>query len=85
MTLLLENGILCPNLSETSLVDEFLDGFSGWVSEGDVWLDSSQQVGGSLVYSDENSVVDLSQSQQSEDSDWLGIKFVNTSDSDNKG
>jgi hypothetical protein len=69
MTLLLENGILCPNLSETSLVDEFLDGFSGWVSEGDVWLDSSQQVGGSLVYSDENSVVDLSQSQQSEDSD----------------
>jgi hypothetical protein len=33
------------NFSESSLIDEFLDGLSGWVTESDVWLHSSQEVG----------------------------------------
>lgn len=72
------------NLTETSLVDELLDGFPGWVSKSDVRLDLSDQVGSGLVDSDEGSVVELSKSKESEDSDGSGVKFVDTSDSDDE-
>ena len=76
---------LLVDLSVTSLVDQFSDGFSWWVSEGYVGLNSSQEVYWGLVDSDEGSVVQLSQSQKSQDSYWSWIQFVHTSDSHNKG
>ena len=76
---------LLVNFTITSLENEFSDGLSGRVSEGDVGLNSSENVAGSLIDSDEGSVVDLSQSEYSQDSDDLGVEFVNTSDSNDKG
>lgn len=76
---------LLVNFTITSLENEFSDGLSGRISEGDVGLNSSENVGWSLIDSDEGSVVDLSQSEYSQDSDDLGVEFVNTSDPDDKG
>ena len=76
---------LLVDLSVSSLEDEFSNGLSGGVSEGDVGFDSSDEVGGGFVHSHEGSVVDLSQSENSEDSDDFGVEFVNTSDSHDEG
>lgn len=48
--------------SVSSLENEFSNSFSGRVAEGDVWLYFTEEVGGSFVDSDENSVMKLSQS-----------------------
>ena len=64
-----QRNSLLVNLSVTSLEDQLSDCLSGWVTEGNVWLDSSQEVDCGLVDSDESAVVQLSQSQESEDSD----------------
>ena len=81
----LQGNSLLVDLAVTSLEDESSDGFSGWVSVGDVWLNSSEHIDGSLIDSDEDTVVELSQSEESHDPDDLGVEFVNTSDSNNKG
>ena len=47
----------------SSLVNELSDSLSGRISEGDVWLNFSDEVSSGLVDSDEGSVVQLSQSQ----------------------
>ena len=72
------------NLSETSLVDELGNGASGWVSVSDVWLNSSQQSGGGLVDSNEDGVVDLSESEQLEDLLFLWCNGIDTLSSDDK-
>jgi hypothetical protein len=66
------------NLSISSLVDESSDGLSGWVSIGDEWLDNLKHVLGGFVELDEDSVVDLSESEQLQDLLWLWSKLVNT-------
>ena len=76
---------LLVDLAVTSLEDEFPDGLLGWVAVGDVGLNSSKHIDGGLVDSDEDSVMELSQSEESHDSDDLGVELVNTSDSNNKG
>jgi hypothetical protein len=76
---------LLVDLAETSLQDEFSDGFPRRIAESDVGLHSSEEVGGGLVDSHEDSVVDLSESQKSKDSKDLGVEFVNTSDPDDEG
>ena len=81
----LQGNSLLVDLAITSLENESSDGFSGWVSVGDVWLNSSEHIDGSLIDSDEDTVVELSQSEESHDPDDLGVEFVNTSDSNNKG
>ena len=48
---------LTVDLPITSLVDELLHSFSTGVAISDIWLNSSQHVNGSLVDSDEHSVV----------------------------
>ena len=73
------------DLTISSLEDEFSDGFSSGISEGDIGLDSSDEVGGSLVDSHESTVVDLSESKNSKDSNDFGVKFVDTPDSDDEG
>ena len=54
---------LLVDFSTSSLVDQIVDGFSGWVSVGDVWLHESEHSDGGLGGLDEDSIVKLSQSQ----------------------
>jgi len=68
-----------------SLEDKSSDGFSGGIPVCDVGFNSSEHIDGGFVDSDENSVVELSQSEESHDSNDLGVEFINTSDSNNKG
>ena len=81
----LEGNSLLVDLAVTSLEDELSDGFIGGITISDVWLNSSEHIDGSLVKLDEDTVVELSQSEESHDSDGFGIEFVNTSDSDHEG
>ena len=81
----LQGDSLLVDLAVASLEDESPDGLLGGVAVGDVGLNSSKHIDGSLVDSDEDSVMELSQSEESHDSDDLGVELVNTSDSNNKG
>jgi hypothetical protein len=80
-----EGDSLLVDLAETALEDQLSDGFPRRIAESDVGLHSSEQVGGGLVNSHEDSVVDLSQSKDPEDSEDLGVELVNTSDPDDEG
>lgn len=86
--LLLDNSVVAEwdssslNSDESSLVDEFLDGGDRGISVGDIWFDLSEHVGGGLVDTDEGGVVDLSDSQETEDSDDVWVQFSGSSDSD---
>lgn len=75
---------LSVDLTETSLVDQLGNGGSVRISEGDVRLDLSQQVLGGLVSSDEDGVVDLSQSEQLQDLSLLWSNSVDTLSSDDQ-
>lgn len=66
------------DLAISSLVDELGDGLSGWVTEGDVWLNNTDHVPGGLVKLDKNTVVELSKSEELQDLLWLGSKLVDT-------
>jgi len=79
-----ERDSLSVDFTISSLENEFSNGFSWRISDSNIRLNFSEEVGWSFVDSNKSSVVDLSQSEQSEDSDNLGVEFVNTSDSDNE-
>ena len=76
-----ERDSLSVDFTESSLEDEFSNWFSGRISKSNVRLNFSKQVWWSFVDSDKSSVVDLSKSEQSQDSDDFRVEFVNTSDS----
>jgi len=67
----------------SSLVDQFLDGSSGGVSESDVGEDLLEHVLSGFIDTDEGGVMDLSQSEQTEDLGNIRVEFIDTSDSDN--
>jgi len=75
---------LFVDLSITPLEDKLPDGFSGRIAKGYIGLNFSEKVGWSFVDSDEGSIVDLSQSEQSQDSDDFRVELVNTSDPDDE-
>ena len=75
-----EGDSLLVELSVSSLEDEFSDVLSGWVTEGDVGFNSSDHIDGGFVDSDEDSVVKLPQPEEPEDTNDLGVEFVDTSD-----
>jgi len=75
---------LFVDFAVSSLQNELSDGFSGRIPEGHVRLNLSEKVWWSFIDSDESSVMDLSQSEQSQDSDDFRVEFVNTSDSHNE-
>jgi len=81
---LLDDGVigkrdsLSVNLSETSLEDELLDGLSSGVSKSDEGEDLLEHVKGGLVDSEEGTVVELSESEQSQDSLDFRVKLVDT-------
>jgi len=66
------------DLAVSTLVDESLDGVTGWVSVGHVWLDVADHVDGSSVQTDEHTVVELTESQQLHDLLLLGWELVDT-------
>ena len=60
------------NLAETTLVDELADGITGWVAVGHVRLNNSDHVDGGAVKLDEDTVVELSQTEELHDLLGLG-------------
>ena len=67
-----------------TLVDEFPDGSEVGVAVSDVRLDQTEHVGGGSVHSDKDAVVQLSESEQSQDLPHLGADTDDTSDSDDE-
>ena len=57
------------NFAVSSLVNEFLDVFSGRISESDVRLNFSKEVYGGFIYSNKSTVVKLTKSEESKNSD----------------
>ena len=80
----LNNGVvskrnsLAIDLAISSLVDKLSDQTLSRVAVGNVGLNSSDHVPGSLVESNEHSIVELSQSQELKDLFAGGVKLVNT-------
>lgn len=56
-------NLLSVELSEPSFVDEIFDCLSGWVSVGNIWLDSSEHIHNGLVVLKENCVSDSEHSE----------------------
>lgn len=69
---------LTVDLSESSLVEKVSDGLGGGVTISNVWLNLSDHVDGGLVESHEDTVVELSQSEELHDLLALGVQFVDT-------
>lgn len=53
--------------------------------KSDIGLYSSEEISCSFVDSNKSPIMKLSKSEESENSDGAGIKFIDTPDSDNKG
>jgi hypothetical protein len=75
---------LLVDLTVSSLVDELSNGGQVGVTEGNVGLDDSQKLGGSLGDSHKDTVVDLVESQELQDLSGLGGHLGDTLDSDNE-
>lgn len=80
-----QSNSLLVDLTVTSLVDQLSNGRQVRVTISNVWLSQLQQFRSSLGNSDENTSVDLVQSQQLHDLSWLWWDLVDTLDSDNEG
>lgn len=75
---------LSVDLTVSSLVNQLGNGLSVWNSVGDPWLDDSEHVHGGLVVLEEDSVVDLSQSEESQNLLWFWGDGVDTLHSDDE-
>jgi len=75
---------LSVDLAEAALVDKLADGVTSGVTIGDVRLDHADHVDGSAVELDEDTVVELSQTEELHDLLGLGWELVDTSGSDNE-
>lgn len=82
--LLLDDGVvgdgnsLTVDLGVSSLVDELSDSLEVDLSVGDVWADESEHLRGGLGDSDEDTVVDLEESEELQDLLWLGGNLGDT-------
>lgn len=79
-----QSDSLVSDLTETSLVHQLSDGGQVRVTVSNVWLSQLEQLRGSLGDLDEDTGVDLSQSQQLQDLSWLRSHLVDTLDSDDE-
>jgi hypothetical protein len=73
-----ERDALLVDLSVTALVDKFTDGLQVGVSVGDEGLDDLEHLSGSLGETDEDTVVDLEETEQLEGLALLGVDLVDT-------
>lgn len=79
-----ERDSLLVDLSVSSLVDKLSDGSQVGVTEGNVRLDDSEELSGSLGDSHKDTVVDLVESQKLQDLSGLGGHLGDTLDSDHE-
>jgi len=79
-----EGNSLLVELSISALEDKFADGFTWRIPECDVWLDSTEKVGWGFVDSNEDAVVDLTETKKTQNTDNLGVEFVDTANTDNE-
>ena len=66
------------DFTAASFVDKLADSLSGWITVGNEWFDHLDHVPGSFVKLDENSIVQLSQSEELQDFLWLWCKLSDT-------
>ena len=76
---------LLVKLSESTLVDKLLDGLTGRVAVGHVWLDKTEHTDGRLVKLDKSGVVDLTKTEELHDLLGLGRDTDSTPDTDDQG
>ena len=79
-----ERHALLVDLAVTALVDELTDGLQVGVTVGDVWLGDLQHLGGGLGEADEDTRVDLDQTEKLEGLALLWVDLVDTLDTDDK-
>lgn len=79
-----EGNALLIDLAVTSLVDELLDGLQVGVTVGDPGLNDLEHLSGGLGDLDEDTVVNLKETEKLEDLAGLGGHLVDTLDSDDE-
>ena len=80
-----ERDTLAVQLGITTLVDEFADGLEVGVTVGDVGLDKTEHFNGGLGQTDKDSIVDLAETEESQDLLDLGGNLVNTTNTNDNG
>ena len=73
-----KGNALLVDLSVATLVDELTDGLEVGVTVGDEGVDNGQHLLGGLGETDEDTVVDLEQTEELQDLTGLGSDFVDT-------
>ena len=73
-----KSNALLVDLSVATLVDELTDGLEVGVTVGDEGVDNGQHLLGGLGETDEDTVVDLEQTEELQDLTGLGSDFVDT-------
>lgn len=76
---------LAVDFTVSTLINKFTNALQVGLSKGDEWLDDLQHLHGGAGQLDENTIVDLTESQQLQDLAGLGGHLVDTLDTDNKG
>lgn len=79
-----KSNALLLDLSVTALVDELADGLQVWITVGDPWLDNLEHLKGGLGHANEDTVVDLKETEELEDLAWLWSDLVDTLDTDDE-
>ena len=80
-----ERNTLASHFGKTTLVNKLTDALEVRISVGNVWFHTTNQLGSGFVETNEDSVVDLSQSEELQNLTGSWGDSVNTSDTDNKG
>lgn len=73
-----ERDPLLVDLAVSTLVDELADGLEVRLAVGDPWLNDLQHLGGSLVETNKDTIVDLEKTKELEDFAGLGGNLVDT-------
>lgn len=79
-----EGNALLVDLSVSTLVDELADGLEVGVAVGDEGLDDLEHLDGGLGQADEDTVVDLEETEELEGLALLGVNLVDTLDTDDE-
>jgi len=79
-----QRDALLVDLSVTPLVDELANGLQVGVTVSNPWLDNLQHLKGGLCHSDEDTVVDLKETEKLEDLAWLWGNLVDTFNTNNE-
>ena len=80
-----ERNTLAVQLSITTLVDEFTDSLEVGVTIGNEGFDKTEHFNGGLVQTDKDSIVDLAETEESQDLLDLGGNLVNTTNTNDNG